>query len=187
MRRELDTHPAVLYTWATAGYHRALRRVQLFGATVPGDIVDIRCFLSLKKQETVFQAGPAPLRLDGVHETARDRSSEVDEAIRFLCYSMLKNISEPILNSSLYGLFDEWPKRNKFHSQRGRLPLVFAIFSDSVCQGSESRSTATPQLEVTEFYQDGNDVIRSGRKEGNHLCIKSGLCCSLRPDRPSRD
>lgn len=51
-------------------------------------------FVSLRQQETLSEARSALNGPDGVDASTRNRASEIDEAIRFLIYSMLENVSE---------------------------------------------------------------------------------------------
>lgn len=53
-------------------------------------------FVSLKQVETLFESGTLLLGSAVVDVTARNRSPEVAEVIRFLCYTMLENLSELI-------------------------------------------------------------------------------------------
>lgn len=89
-------------------------------------------FVSLKEQKTLYKSGPPLLGPDRAHATAKNGSPEADEAIRFLCYSMGKNVSELISNNLLYRLRDRWTELDKFRFQRGQLPLVLSTLPDSV-------------------------------------------------------
>lgn len=74
----------------------------------------------------MFEAGPPLMGAHGVDATARDQLSDVDEAIRFLCYPLLKDVSDVVSKNVLCTLSDEWVELDKFRIKRRCLPLAFA-------------------------------------------------------------
>lgn len=64
--------------------------------------------------------------------TAVKRLPKADEAITFLSYLVVQNVSEVISKNSLYSILDECPDLDKFRFQRDRIPLAFATLPKSV-------------------------------------------------------
>lgn len=91
--------------------------------------------------------------------TARNRSPEVDEAIRFLSHSMLQNLSDIISKSSLYSLMDEWPEMYMFYFQRARHPPVFATLLESATKALNIVRSLSPQVEVMKLDEDGPVIM----------------------------
>lgn len=89
-------------------------------------------FATLKRKQTPLKAGPPLQEPDGVDETARDRSLDVDEAILFQCYQKLQDLSNVISNNVLYGWQDEWPESDKFHIKQRCVSLTFATLPDFI-------------------------------------------------------
>lgn len=87
-------------------------------------------FVPLKQKETLFGAVPPSKGPDGVDATARDRSLEVHEAIRLLCYALLQDVSDVVSSNAPYTLRDDWVELDKFRIKQECLPLAVATLPD---------------------------------------------------------
>lgn len=67
-----------------------------------------------------------------MYETVRNLSPEVEEAIEFLSYLMLENLSDVILKNVPYNFRDKWPVLGKFGCHKAHLPLMFSTFLELV-------------------------------------------------------
>lgn len=114
----------------------------------------------LRKQKTLFKAVPLLLGPNDVSATVRDESPEVDIAIRFLCYSLVKRVRNLFTNNLLYKIRDEWLELGKLLFQRGHLPLVISTLPKSATEELNIISPRPPYLEVTKIDDNGNVLIR---------------------------
>lgn len=101
------------------------------------------------------------LLLDSI---AKDRSSELGDAIQFLCYSILERVSDLLSNSSLYKVRDERSQLKTSQFRWGHLPLVLATLPDSIIKALNIVWPWSLQLGPTETDEDGKVVIRSDSK-----------------------
>lgn len=67
-------------------------------------------FVSLEEETSLFEAARDLQGPDQEDTTVKNRTPEVDEALCFLSYSMLKNQSKAIYSNWLYSLHVEWPE-----------------------------------------------------------------------------
>lgn len=118
-------------------------------------------FVSLKQAETLFEPRTPIFGSDCVHIIAMDRLPEVDEAILFLCHWMLKNLSELVLNNSLYTLREEWRVLKTFYLERRGLPLIFEALPESLTKALKKARLRRSQLKVTKLDDVGNVIMRT--------------------------
>lgn len=72
--------------------------------------------------KTVFQVGSPPQAPDGVDDPTRQKSLEIDKAIKFLLYSMFENVRHSISNNSLYSLRNKRSELDKSCSNETVIP-----------------------------------------------------------------
>lgn len=85
---------------------------------------------------------------------AKNRSSEFDDAVWFLFYSLLESIKNLVFNNSLHGMCDESPELGQLRLQQDRLALMFATLRESVAKALKSVLTQSTLLETTEIDED---------------------------------
>lgn len=152
----------VLFCWTTSDFHRTQHVFQpcCDEALVLAQWLDR--FVTWKQRETRFEARPPLLGLKEFEATARNRSHEVDDAIWFLCYSLLKIVNGFVLSKLLYRMHDERLELNKPFFRRRPSPLEFAAVSKSLTKTLDIAQLQLPPLDMTEIDEDGNIVIRPG-------------------------
>lgn len=88
-------------------------------------------------------------------------TTDINEAIRFLSYLMIENLSEIIINNLLYSLRDARPKLNKFRFERSFLLLVFATLPKSATNALNIVRLQLPLVRLEGLDKDGNVWMRS--------------------------
>lgn len=63
---------------------------------------------------------------------ARDRLSQVDGVISFLCFLMLGDVNKLVSNNSICSLCEGWTELQKFRLNSGRLLFVFTALFETV-------------------------------------------------------
>lgn len=87
-------------------------------------------FVTLQQEHISFEAEQSHQGTRGVVDTGRKQTSKVCKVPSFLSCSMLEKFSDDISNDSLPSLRDEWLELVISRFQRGRPPIVFAMFPE---------------------------------------------------------
>lgn len=107
--------------------------------------------------------------------TARNRSTKVNGAVRFLSYLMSENQRDVLSNNALYTFYDNWPKPEKFRFQQGSLLLVFATLLKSVAKDVSVLRPRPMQLQMMEIVEYEKVSIRPDSESA----LKLSYCIQL--------
>lgn len=103
-------------------------------------------FTLLTQQHTLLFVGPPISRLDGVDKNARDRSPEMDEVVRVVCYSMLESLSGLFGNNSLHTGVVKSEELAKYRAEEGRATVCICHYSRFRDENSRRPATAIDSL-----------------------------------------
>lgn len=90
----------------------------------------------------------------------RRKYPEVDDAVRFLSYAILENLSDMISKNTLLGLCQECPELYSFCFHRGLLPLVFDTDPGSTIKALDAFRSRPQQVDLMELDEDRNVVMK---------------------------
>lgn len=151
----------ILFAWTTASCDSAVFVKRSRGDSVSDITVASRLLRVTEVRKTVFEAGACRKGPDEMDATERNRTTEGDELIYVLSYSVLENVSDVTPNNSFYSLRHDCSELDRLSFQRGRLLLMFNTLPGSFTKAPNIVLPRPPQMKVTEPAEDVSVVMRA--------------------------